>query len=113
MATLADRKSRALERIPNDHLISSYEREPFATIVNAKDRVQDYKFSQRSPIVINNHDKTCSIIVLECTQHRFHTINWRKTLLEEKNKPIPRFWLMSVRFDLALHKKTMRTFGEL
>ncbi len=39
MATVADRKSRALERIPDDHLIPSYEKEIFATAVDAKDQV--------------------------------------------------------------------------
>lgn len=74
---------RALERIPDDHLLPLYEGEPFATAVDAKDRFQDYAFSQGFAIVIHNHEKTRQIIVLECTQHRSHTKNWRKTPLEE------------------------------
>lgn len=103
MATLADRRSRALERIPDDHLIPPYEGEPFTTAIDAKDRVQDYAFSQEFAIVTHNYDKIRQIIVLECTQHRSHTKNWRKTPLEERKRV--RFRLMSVRFDFALHKK--------
>ena len=88
MATLADRKSRALERIPDDHLLPPYEREPFATAVDAKDRVQKYAFSQGFAIVMYNHDKTRQIVVLECTQHRSHTKNWRKTPLEERKRMV-------------------------
>ena len=86
MATLADRKSRALERIPDDHLIPQYERELFATAVDAKDRVQDYAFSPEFAIFIYNHDKTRQIIILEFTEHRSYNKNWKKTLLEEKKR---------------------------
>lgn len=83
MATLVGRKSRALERIPDYHLIPPYEGEPFAT---AKDRVQDYAFSQGFATVIHKYDKTRQIIVLECTQHRSHTKNWRKAPFEETKR---------------------------
>ncbi len=86
MATLADRRSRVLERIPDDHLIPLYEEEPFATAVDGKDRVQAFPFSQKFAIFIHNHDKTRQIIVFECTQHRSHTKNWRKTTFEERKQ---------------------------
>ncbi len=86
MATLADRKSRALERIPDDHLIPPYEKEPFATTVDAKDRVQDHAFSQGFAIFIRNHDKTRQIIVFQGTQHRSHTKNWKKTPIGERKR---------------------------
>ena len=95
MATLADRKLRALERILDDHLIPPYEGEPFASAINAKERVQDYAFSQGFAIVINNHDKIRQIIVLECTQHWSQTKIGGKYPLRRENVSTPRFWLMT------------------
>lgn len=86
MATLADRRLRALDQIPDDHLLPPYEGKPFAGAADAKERVQDYAFSEGFASVIHNHDKVRQILVLECTQHRSQTKNWRKIPLEERKR---------------------------
>ena len=79
MATLADRKSRWLERIPDNHLIPPYEGKPVATAIppllmqktesKTMHLVKDLLLSY---IIMK---KTRQIIVLECTQHRSYTTN--------------------------------------
>lgn len=79
MATLEDRKLRALDLIPNSHLIAPTIDETFVDSTVAKNRIQDLAFSQGFAVVTLTHDRTRQILVLACTQHGTQTKNWRKT----------------------------------
>ena len=86
MATLEDRKLRALDLIPNPHLIAPTINETFVDSTVAKNRVQDFAFSQGFAVVTLTHDRTRQILVLACTQHGSQTKNWRKTPLEHRKR---------------------------
>lgn len=53
MATLEDRRLRALDLILNPHLIASAINETF---LDSKNRVQDFAFSQGFAVVTLTHD---------------------------------------------------------
>lgn len=86
MAILEDRKSRALDLIPNPHLTDPNISETFVDSAVAKSRVQDFAFSQGFAVVTLSHDQIRRILVLACTQHGSHTKNWRKTPLEDRKR---------------------------
>lgn len=86
MATLEDRRLRALDLILNPHLVAPTIDETFVDSTVAKNRFQDFAFSQRFAIVTLTHDRTRQILVLACTQHGSQTKNWRKTPLEDRKR---------------------------
>lgn len=86
MATLEDRKSRALDLIPTPHLTDPNISETFVDSAVAKSRVQDFAFNQGFAVVTLSHDRTRRILVLACTQHGSHTKKWRKTPLEDRKR---------------------------
>ncbi len=86
MATLKDRKLRALDLIPSTHLIAPDIDETFLDVTVAKSRIQDYAFSQGFAVVTLNHDRVQQILILVCTQHRTHTKNWPKTPIDEEKR---------------------------
>lgn len=56
MATLEDRKLRALDLISSTHLIAPNIDETFLDATAAKSRIQDYVFSQGFAVVTLNDD---------------------------------------------------------
>lgn len=56
MATLEDRKLRALDLIPSTHLTALDIDETFLDATVAKSRIQDYAFSQGIAVVTLSHD---------------------------------------------------------
>ena len=86
MATLADKKLRALDLIPSTHLIAPDIDETFLDATVAKRGIQDYAFSQEFAVVTPNHDRVRQILVLVCIQHGTHTKNWQKTPTDEKKR---------------------------
>ena len=56
MATLEDRKSRALDLIPTPHLTNPNISKMFVDSAIAKSRVQNFAFSQRFVMVTFNHN---------------------------------------------------------
>ena len=66
MATLDDRKLRALDLIPSTHLIAPDIDKTFLDATAAKSRIQDYAFSQEFSVVTLNHDRVRQIWVLVC-----------------------------------------------
>ena len=79
MATLEDRKLRALDLILSTYLIAPDIDETFLDATVAKSRIQDYAFSQGFAVVTLNHDRVWQILVLVSTQYGTHTKNWQKT----------------------------------
>ena len=86
MATLEDRKLRALDLIPPTHLVAPDIDETFLDATAAKSRIQDYAFSQGFAVVTLNHDRVRRILVLVCIQYGTHTKNWRKTPKDERKR---------------------------
>ncbi len=86
MATLEERKLRALDLIPSTHLIAPDSDETFLDAIVTKSRIQDYAFNQKFAVVTLNHDRARQILVLVFTQHGTHTKNWRKTPKDERKR---------------------------
>ncbi len=86
MATLEDKKLRALDLILSTYLIAPDIDETFLDATVAKSRIQDYAFSQRFAVVTLNHDRVRKILVLLCTQHGTNTKNWGKTPIDERKR---------------------------
>lgn len=106
MATLEDRKLRALNLIPDTHFSPPSIEETFLDSAIAKNRVQDYAFSQGFAVITLTHDKTRQILVLACTQHGSHTKNWRKTPTEERKQINMKVSANDCPFRLRIIKKT-------
>lgn len=65
MASLEDWKLHAFEQILDNHLLPSYKKELFASVIDTKKRIQDYVFGQKLTIIIFNYNKTYQNIILE------------------------------------------------
>lgn len=86
MASLEDRKLRSLDWISQDHLRCPYENEIFSDARNAKERIQNYAFTQGFEVVTHNRDKVRQILALDCTQHGTNTKNWCKTPIDKMKR---------------------------
>ena len=111
-APLYERIQRAIASIPSPHLIPTQPgEESFSSQADAKERYQNWAFTQGFAIVVEKNDTKNGVYVLECTRHK------KKSQIQEINRKVTGFdpLLLSMpliaHFAFALSGKKRKNFG--
>ncbi len=91
------------------HLVSLRDGKTFPSLESFKTRLQDYAFTQRFGLVVEQNDKQCIVYgIIKCNEI------YQKLKKKNVNVQIPKFfsWIASIRSGSAHHLLPVWRFGQ-